>query len=333
MQVELELDEEGRIAGSPPDLRYQFRTWENILQQQQQRDSDSTTSTRTTRSTSGKQVADLLQHDCQAVYNGNDTFFLPCGMKPRCTLERLAKHIFDLHAVPPFDEKSSGAEWWVQVRQAKDTHETIGFHWDKDEDLVDQIGMNVHPQISTVTYLQDAGAPTVILEKRSSPEYGKIDPSVANTLHVSWPKRFKHVSFDGRLLHAAPASLAAANPAASKKYTRITFLVNVWLQYSPVNARVFPHEMISELGLSDVALPISFATELPPHAAKVTREQRPEQHLFPFGSTGSEHTVRLFLPRAFPAGSSLTLSFPDELGGAVTSDTKPSAKKRARNTR
>lgn len=134
----------------------------------------------------------------------------------------------------------------------------------------------------------------------------QIDPSVATTMHLSWPERFKHVSFDGRLLHAAPASLAPRNPSAPKSYTRcilrsvllfiflfrITFLVNVWLQYTPVNAQVFPHEMISELDLSDLALPLSFASQVAPKKAKITQAQHPEEHEFPFGSTGSEHTVK-----------------------------------------
>ena len=68
---------------------------------------------------------------------------------------------------------SSGVEWWVQVREAhpdagarslrsRAARLSIGMHWDKDEDLVDQQGINIHPLLSTVTYLSDAGAPTLV---------------------------------------------------------------------------------------------------------------------------------------------------------------------------
>ena len=43
---------------------------------------------------------------------------------------------------------------------------SIGMHWDKDEDLVDQQGINIHPHLSTVTYLSDAGAPTLVSKWR-----------------------------------------------------------------------------------------------------------------------------------------------------------------------
>jgi hypothetical protein len=320
MQVELELDENGRIANSPPNMRYDFRVWKKVMQAKE---------LVRTRSSCGQSVGDVLERDCRAVYTGVDTFFLPCRLRPRCTLERLARRIFDLHARPPFDPKTSGAEWWVQVRHAQDKHENIGFHWDKDEDLVDQAGINVHPQVSTVTYLQGEGAPTVILEKRTPTEYGTMGPEIASTAHLSWPQQYKHISFDGRFLHAAPSKLAPLNPSTSSQhYTRVTFLVNIWLQYVPINARVLPHNAISELGLSDVSIPLNFTSELIPPRSIVTTKQHPISHSFPFGSTGSEHMVHLFLPSALPPSSSFTLCFTDSLGGVVTSRVAPPRKKK-----
>lgn len=59
----------------------------------------------------------------------------------------------------------SGAEWWVQRRQ-EGRHEDLGmpFHWDKDEKMLDQEGVVVCPAVSTVTYLTEDGAPTVVVE-------------------------------------------------------------------------------------------------------------------------------------------------------------------------
>lgn len=57
------------------------------------------------------------------------------------------------------------------MRAADHGEESIDLHWDKDEDLVDAQGINVHPQISTVTYLSDWGGPTLVLEKTTPSDY------------------------------------------------------------------------------------------------------------------------------------------------------------------
>jgi hypothetical protein len=74
-----------------------------------------------------------------------------------CVQESLARAVFRQHtaaAAGGFDPARSGAEWWVQVRHVDDGQgEAVSFHWDKDEDLVDDYGVHVHPAISTVTYI------------------------------------------------------------------------------------------------------------------------------------------------------------------------------------
>jgi hypothetical protein len=86
---------------------------------------------------------------------------------------------------------------------------------------------------------------------------------------LSWPAQFKHLAFDGRYLHAAPADLlekgawdaqtamppglaaAAASEAEQKKlrrrYRRVTFLVNIWLNYHPFNVHPFPETMVDKM--------------------------------------------------------------------------------------
>ena len=72
---------------------------------------------------------------------------------PRCALEALAKSVFEKHtegARGTFDPLKSGAEWWVQVRPAFEVgagtnpvnyfDQSVSFHWDKDEDVVDEQG-------------------------------------------------------------------------------------------------------------------------------------------------------------------------------------------------
>jgi hypothetical protein len=151
-----------------------------------------------------------------------------------------------------FDPSRSGAEWWVQVRHAGDGQdEAVSFHWDKDEDLVDDYGVNVHPAISTVTYLTDTGAPTLVLDHRAPLMYEDLDGfrGHVSSGHLSYPRAGKHVAFDGRLLHGAPRELTRAG-AAPPGYVRVSFLVNVWLGYKPRGIQRFPEEELGNLGLS-----------------------------------------------------------------------------------
>jgi DNA-binding transcriptional ArsR family regulator len=50
----------------------------------------------------------------------------------------------------------------------------------------------VHPHLSTVTYLTDAGAPTVVLPQRSS-ACGELPACELSTVVVSYPAVGKHL--------------------------------------------------------------------------------------------------------------------------------------------
>jgi hypothetical protein len=148
----------------------------------------------------------------------------------------------------------------------------VSFHWDKDEDLRLLCGgsMYIHPHLSTVTYLTDIGAPTMVLSKRVNPMTGEnVIEEVDTTGMVCWPKRGKHLSFDGRYLHAAPSDLMEdgmfdrqtsfnepkemrdkERKVQQRRHRRVTFLVNIWLNYKPFNVNPFPETMLNSL--SDV---------------------------------------------------------------------------------
>lgn len=151
----------------------------------------------------------------------------------------------------------------------------ISFHWDKDEDLRLAMGGNlyIHPHLSTVTYLTDLGAPTAALNYRVDPTTGAyIEPNSQgenSSAYISWPKQGKHLSFDGGLLHAAPGDLLKSGEFAEqckcdltgisnekekhvvqRRHRRVTFLVNVWLNFKPINVNLFPEGMIDKLSSS-----------------------------------------------------------------------------------
>jgi hypothetical protein len=141
--------------------------------------------------------------------------------------------------------------------------ESIGFHWDKDETLADVHGIKAYPQVSTVTYLSGAGAPTVVLQHTRNNIPGSH--SVASGF-VSHPAVGKHISFDGRLLHGVPAEISdSATPPA---YTRVTFLANVWINHALVGIQALPEHLAQQM---------CSARYFPPFSCSVTNAPCPAQ--------------------------------------------------------
>jgi hypothetical protein len=258
----------------------------------------------------GTAMLDELLFDCEIADSAlmPRTFWVPSsGFKPRCSLEKMALDVFQHHVKDtPYDASSSGAEWWVQLRPSpektgryslygtddskdpdeKDLSKTgISFHWDKDEDLRILCGGTtyVHPHVSTVTYLTAIGAPTLVINFRVNnltgeyiiPGQNEGDTTTPDAF-VSSPSLGKHLSFDGRFLHAAPPDLleegsfdkqlhfeepSPEQPSQRKllvrRHRRVTFLVNIWLNYQPFDVKPFP--MIDKLsGGNDSAVGLSF---------------------------------------------------------------------------
>jgi hypothetical protein len=83
-----------------------------------------------------------------------------------------------------------GGEWWIQRRNACDG---ISFHYDKDEAMASHAGVMRFPVASTVTYLTDTGAPTVIFNMTTD---GNNDfPIIPTFGNVVYPRLNRHVNF------------------------------------------------------------------------------------------------------------------------------------------
>jgi hypothetical protein len=146
-----------------------------------------------------------------------------------------------------------------------DQGDEVGMHFDADYGLEEQApNLLVHPRIATVTYLSDFGAPTVVFNKNSPPP-NDID-SLGGEIHTAWlsqPSIGKHIAFDGRLLHGAPATFFPAmqgqhsseleepptkkiksEPQNKKRYT---ILVNIWLNHCPLDAEPLDEDVIHQL--------------------------------------------------------------------------------------
>mmetsp|Transcript_24388 Transcript_24388/g.36179 ORF Transcript_24388/g.36179 Transcript_24388/m.36179 type:complete len:409 (-) Transcript_24388:107-1333(-) len=242
------------------------------------------------------------QMEDSAAYSTGCTYFVPAiTKKPRCALEALALEIFRQHtrSLPEgsFVPEQSGAEWWTLVLDAappklNDTedvddvedHDEVGMHFDADYGLEDQApGLLLHPRVATITYLSNYGAPTLILDQRSPPPNEKLNGDIRKGW-LSGPMLGKHVAFDGRLLHGAPATFFRGispqefqlmsndderKPAPTKRQKtkekeaesskkekteneatdprRVTFLVNIWLNHCPLDAELLEDVVAKQL--------------------------------------------------------------------------------------
>jgi hypothetical protein len=266
----------------------------------------------TTFSQNDAAVLDELLLDAEIADSGllPRTFWLSTNCKPRCSFEQMALDVFRHHTADcSFQPETSGAEWWVQLRPSPsagrysmhDRHDDdgddddekdlskkgISLHWDKDEDLRILCGGTtyVHPHISTVTYLTSIGAPTFAVNCRVHNLTGQyIIPgqdtgdASAPEAFISWPAAGKHLSFDGRYLHAAPPNLmekgafdhqckveepSKDQPSTYQKtlvrrHRRVTFLVNVWLNYHPFDVKPFPDSMIDKMSGKESPVNLQF---------------------------------------------------------------------------
>jgi len=120
-----------------------------------------------------------------------------------------------------------------------------------------------------VTYLSDKGAPTVVMDKVGTENSLEEFVGTTNKLIVSKPAVGNHIRFLGDLLHAAPGDLLfeeedgddedddedEENSEAPDLKTllekrmskRITFLVNIWVDHIPSQAKKCPKNVIAKL--------------------------------------------------------------------------------------
>jgi hypothetical protein len=251
VEQELAMDQNGRIVAGVGGMSFAFRSFAHIFAE-----------------------ADLprLREDCVAAcavehaktkeYSEGNTFWVSAVSEPATSLEQVALNIFRFHtAGATFDPTRSGAEWWTLAMDAEISQ--VGFHWDKDYSL-ERDGINASPHLATVTYLSDAGAPTFMTSKTCGPYLAADISGVAGSALLSRPQVGKHISFDGRFLHAAPDELnlwketqhlEKCMGAAGAAPRRLSFLVNIWLNWVPRDTQECPTAISSRL--SPPTLPIS----------------------------------------------------------------------------
>ena len=189
-----------------------------------------------------------------------------------------------------------------------------------------------HPLLGTVTYLEAGGsvAPTAVLEDCFEAELLAGHGAMVATAHLSLPVPGKHICFDGRLLHAAPAQLreifrtAPADDqgrAKSKrrKPSRTTLLVNIWQDHRPKDPRPLAKEVAGRLTPAVLMSPFSLGCDdaAEPLELRVGRGMQAKEISWNFGEDDLM-SVSLPIPGgADVAADSIALRFTDGRCGCV----------------
>ena len=141
-----------------------------------------------------------------SAYSRGSTYWVPADAD-RTSLsivERAALDIFDLHSKgASYIPSKSGAEWWTL--DLEDGNGSVAWHFDRDYAVEDDV--NLGPHVATVTYLTSAGAPTVVVPLVAPSDAAVKPQGAGGEVFASLPVAGKHMSFDGRYLHAAPSSI------------------------------------------------------------------------------------------------------------------------------
>eukprot|EP00854_Cymbomonas_tetramitiformis_P007489 gene7489-8915_t len=234
------LDNDGRIYGTSEEVDFSFQTWKEFVKMD-------------------KSLVEELRRDCVlSSFPLTKSFWLSAEAASRMNLEKLARLIFDHHTKGvEFNPALSGMECVShsdKLFRAEDAYGSIDFHFDKDEIIYTKHHLFVHPQLSTVTYLTDVGAPILVFDQRIS-------------------------------------------STASAPYTRVTFLVNIWLNHRPVDVPVFPDHLLAKVGNLDLPLSSKVADRVPQiEVCSKTEGGGDELSFTVCQSRDQEHTLRTRLP-------------------------------------
>ena len=251
----------------------------------------------------GETTYQSLRRDCVTLYTYVEgSIWLAANAKPRCLVESLVAAVFKRHTHDlQINRETAGAEFWVQVRLPSngdgDDDGPIDFHFDVDEYMQDEKSQTLTPHLSTVTYLSDCGAPTVVVGVEAPAGYRVPDVygSISSAM-LSFPLYGKHLAFDGKLLHGA----VPVGDAFSGDEPRITLLVNIWLGHQPTHIQ----PMIAGLAERLTLLPAGRST-----AAKAVRAFGGGEAGEAIGPVDAPQTLELALASSARAGRVLMFPF------------------------
>ena len=314
----LTLDAHGRVAVEDANkLDYGYRVFDNIIK--------------------GPQL-DGLREACGAcfqvrekerdsAYSRGSTYWVAADAD-RASLsvvERAALDIFDLHSRGArYDPSKSGAEWWTL--DLKDGSGSVAWHFDRDYAIEDDV--NLGPHVATVTYLTSAGAPTVVVPLVAPSDADASIQGAGGEVFASLPVAGKHMSFDGRYLHAAPESIYAKE----SDERRVTLLVNVWLDWRPGDADPLPSAVRSSIMPADdfgvrpllrPPSPLDFSAERRVVALPVPTERCSKPRAWTFRAGAHRTRIIMRLPGALVDAPDAVVLFQEAPGAPALVEVAP----------
>ena len=212
-------------------------------------------------------------------------------------------------------------------RSAKD--DDVGWHWDADYEAR-ECGDVQHPLLGTVTYLEAGGsvAPTAVLEDCFETELLAGKGAMVARAHLSLPVPGKHICFDGRLLHAAPAQLREIFGSAKevqcgksrrRKPSRTTLLVNIWQGHRPKDPRPLGQAVATKLApaVNTSSFSLGSGDPVEPLELRVGRGTRAREISWQFGEDDLMSVLLPIPETADIKADSIALRFVDGRCGCV----------------
>lgn len=123
-------------------------------------------------------------------------------------------------------------EFWCRTHN-KNEYTLHNFHSDKDEEYFKITNQIEPPILSTVTYLNDSYYPTAITNIPN--HLGNFTKVTNKNILLSFPKKLKHISFDGKYIHGVFNVFKNIEDTNNlSKNPRQTLMINYWKK-KPVN--------------------------------------------------------------------------------------------------
>ena len=181
---------------------------------------------------------ELLQKQCLKLFEKGSFWLSARSDHGNSLVENVVRQIFAYHVPDDFRfSAEAGAEFWVQIRD-QTIHDSLPFHFDKDELMFSTQGLMRNPHIATVTYLSgDVSPPTVVFTLTPDDVDIKTDRCFKppDRAFVSFPLLGKHLAFQGNMYHGVLGRMR--NQLST--VPRVTLLVNIWLTGRPANTKIF----------------------------------------------------------------------------------------------
>lgn len=153
----------------------------------------------------------------------------PKAKPRRFSIEQLIELVARVDFPDGVPGEIEGAEYWVEVRKngGRDGHNALLF--DKDVGYATNQQQMRFPALSTITFLTDGGAPTVVLNRTTDTRGSQFVPAVPSQGYLTVPVAGKHLRFSGRAQHGLVGE-ACTNSCDEDV---VVIRINWWAHESP----------------------------------------------------------------------------------------------------